>query len=251
MKTRFAGKVALVTGGGSGMGRAASLLFAKRGAKVVVSDCSIIKGEETALIIRDSGGEAIFVQADVKIAAEVEGMINEAIENYNRLDIAFNNAGIRGVWGRLDQATEEDFDQVIDINLKGVFFSMKYEIRHMQEQGGGVIINMASAAGHRAVDNLSIYSASKSGIIGLTNAAAIEYGKDKIRIVAISPSWIRTRLIEKMMKKESSAKMLQDSSPLGRIGEPEEVAELVTWLASDEASYISGGNILITGAASL
>lgn len=251
METTFAGKVALVTGGGSGMGRAASILFAQRGAKVVVGDSSITKGEETALMIRDSGGQAIFVHADVRIAAEVEGMIKESIENYNRLDIAFNNAGIRGFWGKLDQIGEEDFDQVIDINLKGVFFSMKYEIKYMQKQGGGVIINMASAAGHRATENLSIYSASKSGIIGLTNAAAIEYGKDKIRIIAISPGWIRTQLIQKMMKKESSAKMLQDSSPLGRIGEPEEVAELVTWLASDAASYISGGNVLITGAASL
>lgn len=184
-------------------------------------------------------------------AGEADGMIRKTIEKYNRLDIAFNNAGIRGFWGKLDQATEDDFDQIIGINLKGVFLSMKYEIQHMQRYGGGVIINMASAAGHKAAANLSIYSASKSGILSLTNAAAIEYGKDKIRIVAVSPSWIKTRLIEKMLEDESSAKILLQESPLGRVGEAEEVAELVTWLASDAASYISGGNILITGAASL
>jgi len=248
MEATLSGKVALVTGGGSGLGRAASILFAKRGAKVAVVDRAINVGQETAMIIRDQGGDAIFIQADVSNENEVEGMVRGTIDIYGRLDVALNNAGIRGFVGKLDQVTGEDFDRIIDINLKGVFFSMKYEIRQMQKQCGGVIINMSSAAGHKAAENLSVYSASKAAIISLTNAAAVEYGGDNIRIVAVSPSWIKTHLIIKFMEKKSSAKIQEDSSPLRRFGKPEEVAELVCWLASDAASYISGGNILITGA---
>lgn len=249
--SNFEGKVALVTGGGSGMGRATAVMFAKRGAKVTVSDYSEQAGAQTVRMIREAGGEAIFVQADVRVAQQVEEMVMKTVEQYGRLDAAFNNAGVGGPWARLAQISEEDFDKTLDTNLKGVFLCMKYEIPVMQRQGGGVIINNASSSANRAADRLSVYSASKSGVVGMTNAAAIEYGKDQIRIVAISPGWIRTPIIEELLQKEDTAKILFNSIPLKRIGEPEEVAELVTWLASDAASYISGGNILITAGVNL
>ncbi len=247
----FEGKVALVTGAGSGMGRATALMFAKRGAKVAVSDFAEAPGEQTVQMIKDAGGEAFFIQTDVRRADQVEKMVARTVENFGRLDAAFNNAGTGGTWSRLAQISEEDFDRTVDTNLKGVFLCMKFQIPVMQRQGGGVIINNASSSANRAADRLSVYSASKFGVVGLTNAAAIEYGRDQIRIVAISPGWIRTPLVEELMQKPGTGELLMRMIPLQRLGEPEEVAELVTWLASDAASYVSGGNIMITAGMNL
>jgi NAD(P)-dependent dehydrogenase (short-subunit alcohol dehydrogenase family) len=247
----FEGKVALVTGAGSGMGRATAIMFARRGAKVTVSDYVMESAEETVKLIRDAGGEAIAVRTDVRVASEVEAMVRQTVDKFGRLDAAFNNAGKGGTWAKLANISEEEFDATVDTNLKGVFLCMKYEIIAMKRLGGGVIVNNASSSSNRAADRLSVYSASKFGIAGLTNAAAIEYGPDKIRIVAVSPGWIRTPPVEELMKKPGTGEILFNMIPMKRLGEPEEVAEVVIWLASDAASYVSGGNILITAGVNL
>jgi len=243
----FAGKVALVTGGSSGIGRATALLFGKMGAQVVVGNRRIKEGEETIQMIRDAGGEGLFVQTDVRIAAQVENLVGRTIEKYGRLDIAFNNAGVAGVFQRLVKETEEIFYQQIDTNLKGVWLCMKSEIPVMRKQGGGVIVNNASITGLRAHEFLSSYSASKFAVVGLTNAAAKEYAPSKIRIIAICPGWIRTPMIHEVTDNEQILKETEAATPLRRLGEPEEVAELVAFLASDKGSYITGGTIAISG----
>lgn len=243
----FTDKVALVTGGSSGIGRATAIMFGKKGAKVVVANRRVKEGEETVTTIKDAGGEATFIQTDVRIASQVESLVDKIVEKYGRLDIAFNNAGVGGAWARLARETEEAFDAMVDTNLKGVWLCMKYEIPVMQKQGGGVIVNNSSISGIATAERLAVYSATKFGVVGLTNAAAHEYGKDKIRIVAICPGWIKTPIIEPIMQKEDTAKIVFNTIPLGRLGAPEEVAELVTWLASDSASFITGGTIAISG----
>jgi NAD(P)-dependent dehydrogenase (short-subunit alcohol dehydrogenase family) len=247
MMNDFTGKVVLVTGGSSGIGRATAIMFGKQGAKVVVANRRVKEGQETVTMIKDAGGEATFTQTDVRIASQVESLVGKTVEKYGRLDIAFNNAGVGGIWARMVRESEESFDAMVDTNLKGVWLSMKYEIPVMQKQGGGVIINNASIAGIATAERLAVYSASKFGAVGLTNAAAREYGVDRIRIVAICPGWIKTPMIEPLMQKQDWAKIAFDTIPLKRLGEPEDVAKLVTWLASDAASFITGGTIAISG----
>jgi NAD(P)-dependent dehydrogenase (short-subunit alcohol dehydrogenase family) len=243
----LAGKVALVTGGSSGIGRATAIKFGERGAKVVVAARREKESKETVEIIRKAGGEAMFVQTDVRIASQVENMVNQTVKKYGRLDIAFNNAGVGGIMARLVRTSEEIFDEVVDTNFKGVWLSMKYEIPVMQKQGGGVIINNASIAGVATAERLSVYSGSKHAVVGISNAAATEYGKDNIRVVAICPGWIKTRMTEELRAQKDADATIQGSVPLKRMGEPEEVAETVIWLASDGASYVSGGTFIISG----
>jgi NAD(P)-dependent dehydrogenase (short-subunit alcohol dehydrogenase family) len=243
----LAGKVALVTGGSSGIGRATAIKFGERGAKVVVAARREKESKETVEIIRKAGGEAMFVQTDVRIASQVENMVNQTVKKYGRLDIAFNNAGVGGIMARLVRTSEEIFDEVVDTNFKGVWLSMKYEIPVMQKQGGGVIINNASIAGVATAERLSVYSGSKHAVVGISNAAATEYGKDNIRVVAICPGWIKTRMTEELRAQKDADATIQGSVPLKRMGEPEEVAETVIWLASDGASYVSGGTFIVSG----
>jgi NAD(P)-dependent dehydrogenase (short-subunit alcohol dehydrogenase family) len=245
MKT-FAGKVALVTGGSSGIGRATAIRFGERGAKVVVAARRQREGEETVEMIEKAGGKAIFVQTDVRIASQVENMVNQTLNKYGRLDIAFNNAGVGGIMARLIRTTEELFDELVDTNFKGVWLSMKYEIPVMQGQGGGVIINNASISGVATAERLAVYSGSKHAVVGLSNAAAAEYGSDNIRVVAICPGWIKTRMTEELRARKD-ADAFRSMIPLKRWGEPEEVAEMVIWLASHAASYVSGGAFIISG----
>ena len=243
----FTGKVALVTGGSSGIGRATAINFGEQGAKVVVAARREKEGNETADMIRKAGGEATFIQTDVRIASQVENMVNQTIKKYGRLDIAFNNAGVGGIMARMVRTTEEIFDEVVDTNFKGVWLSMKYEIPVMQKQGGGVIINNASIAGVSTAERLAVYSGSKHAVVAISKAAATEYGKDNIRVVAICPGWIKTRMTEELRAQKDADAMIQSNVPLKRIGEPEEVAETVIWLASDAASYVSGGAFIISG----
>jgi len=243
----FAGKVALVTGGSSGIGRATAIKFGEQGAKVVVAARREKEGNETVEMIKRAGGEAAFVQTDVRIASQVENMVNQTVERYGRLDIAFNNAGVGGIMARMIRTTEEIFDEVVDTNFKGVWLSMKYEIPVMQKQCGGVIINNASIAGVSTAERLSVYSGSKHAVIGISNAAATEYGRDNIRVVTICPGWIKTRMTEELRAQKDADALIQGSVPLKRIGEPEEVAEAVIWLASDAASYVSGGHFIVSG----
>ena len=243
----FTGKVALVTGGSSGIGRATAINFGEQGAKVVVTARREKEGNETADMIKRAGGEATFIQTDVRIASQVENMVNQTIKKYGRLDIAFNNAGVGGIMARMVRTTEEIFDEVVDTNFKGVWLSMKYEIPVMQKQGGGVIINNASIAGVSTAERLAVYSGSKHAVVAISNAAATEYGRDNIRVAAICPGWIKTRMTEELRAQKDADAMIQSNVPLKRIGEPEEVAETVIWLASDAASYVSGGAFIISG----
>ena len=245
----FDGKVALVTGGGSGIGRATALAFAREGAQVVIGNRNVHRGEETVSVIRHAGGTARFQRTDVLIAAEVEALVNHAIAEYGRLDVAFNNAGTEGdTKPTLVDQTEANFDAVMGINVKGVWLSMKYEIPRMLEQGGGAIVNCASVAGIIGFPGIGIYVASKHAVIGLTKTAALEYSAQGIRINAVNPAVIDTEMVDRLtdgmnMKKDD----LTAFHPIGRIGRVEEVAEAVLWLCSDKSSFTTGQFIAIDG----
>jgi NAD(P)-dependent dehydrogenase (short-subunit alcohol dehydrogenase family) len=242
------GKVALVTGGGSGMGRASALEFAAHGAKVVVADYVAEGGERTVAVIRDKGGEATFVQADVSNPAQVQALIKKVVDTYGRLDCAHNNAGIEGLIGPLADCTVENWNRIIATNLTGVWLCMKYEIPQMLKQGGGAIVNTASAAGLEGIVGLSAYCSSKHGVVALTKAGAKDYAKTGIRVNAVCPGPIDTPMLERIA--DVSAATIQnagDSTPMGRNGKPEEVARVAVWLCSDAASYVTGVAMPVDG----
>jgi NAD(P)-dependent dehydrogenase (short-subunit alcohol dehydrogenase family) len=242
------GKVGLVTGGTSGIGRETAVLFAKSGAKVVVSGRREKEGEETVELIRAAGGEGLFVKADVSQATEVEMLVQKAIEKFQRLDIAFNNAGIEGVWVPIVRQSEEDWDRTIDINLKGVWLCMKYEIQRMLNQGGGgAIVNMASVTGLTGSAGAAAYSASKHGVIGLTKSAALETAKSGIRINAVCPAVIETSMASRLFGLPKVNKPVLALHPIGRFGRPSEVAEAVVWMCSDRASFMTGESLVLDG----
>lgn len=238
----LASKVALITGGGSGIGRATALAFARAGAKVVVADIAVKDGEQTVAQIDQSGGTASFIRVDVTQATEVEAMIAFAVRTYGRLDCAHNNAGVSGRVGmRVAECSEAEWDQIMDTNLKGVWLCMKYEIPQMQAGGGGVIVNTSSAAGLSGSPIYPIYGASKHGVIGLTKAAAQQYAADKIRVNAICPGATRTPMVAQSAAIMPDVEaLLVQVTPLGRLATPDEIAQAVCWLCSDEASYVTG-----------
>lgn len=243
-------KVALVTGAGSGIGRASALAFSKEGAKVAVADIDAAGGETTVDLIKNAGGEAIFIMADVTQAAEVETMVNKVIQLYGALNCAFNNAGIEGTpLVATADLTEETWDSVIDINLKGVWLCLKYEIPQMLKQGNGAIVNSSSVAGLQGSRfGGAAYGASKFGIIGLTKTAALEYASQGIRINAVCPGVISTPMLERLEKADPQiSKKLNAAHPIGRMGRPEEIAEAVTWLCSDKAAFVTGHAMAIDG----
>ena len=242
------GKVALVTGAGSGIGRATALVFAREGAKVVVSDIVVEGGQETVQQIEAAGGEAIFVKADVSQAADVETLITQTVERYGRLDCAFNNAGIEGGMKLTIDCTKEEFDRTIAVNLTGVWLCMKYEIQQMLSQGGGAIVNTASAAGLVGFPSLPDYVASKHGVVGLTKTAALEYAKSGIRVNAVCPGVIQTPMVERGAQLSPGFDELALSmEPVGRFGQPAEVGEAVVWLCSDAASFVTGIPMQVDG----
>src|SRR2546421_11492505 len=241
MTKQFEGKVALVTGAASGIGRASALAFAREGAKTVVADVLVEGGEETVRIIKERGGDALLVRTDVSKAAEVEALIQKIVEIYGRLDYAHNNAGIAGADAPTADCTEENWDHTIAINLKGVWLCMKYEIPQMLKQGGGAIVNTASTAGLVGLEGSPAYCASKGGVIQLTRAAALEYARAGIRVNAVCPGVIRTPMVERLLGDRPRAEArLRELEPVGRLGTPEEVAEAVVWLCSDAASFVTG-----------
>src|SRR3990170_6036998 len=242
------GKVAIVTGAASGIGRAAALLFAEEGAKVIVADWDEAKGEEVALEVKGWGGEAKFVKVDVSRAEDVEMMVNTAVEGYGRLDVLFNNAGVEGEQAPTADCTLENWDRVININLKGVFLGMKYAIPKMLESGGGVIVNNASIAGLVGFQGIPAYCASKGGVIQLTKTAALEYAKQNIRVNVICPGVIWTPMVERFVGGNAETRTaLEALEPVGRFGKPEEVARLVLYLASDDSSFCTGAPFIVDG----
>ncbi|MGI8856254.1 MAG: glucose 1-dehydrogenase [Thermomicrobiales bacterium] len=239
------GKVALVTGGGSGIGRASSLAFAVLGARVVVSDIAPSGAEATVGMIRDAGGEASFIRADVSQSAAVAALIRATVERYGRLDYAHNNAGIEGAVGSLLDYPEEVWDAVMAVNLKGVWLCMKEEIPQMLAQGGGAIVNTSSIAGLRGGRLLFAYGASKFGVIGMTKSASQEFAGRGIRVNAVCPGVIDTPMVARAFTPEITANLKERQ--MGRLGTPEEIAQAVVWLCSDAASFVTGAALPIDG----
>jgi NAD(P)-dependent dehydrogenase (short-subunit alcohol dehydrogenase family) len=242
------GRVALVTGAGSGIGRASALAFAREGARVVVSDVSEERGAATVREVESGGGEALFVRADVSRAGEVAALVGRTLEEFGRLDCAHNNAGIEGAWSTTADYEEEVFDRVVSVNLKGVWLCMKYEIPPMVAAGGGAIVNTASVAGLVGAEFLSAYAASKHGVVGLTRTAALENARTGVRINAVCPSFVHTPMVERFTGGDPNAeKRLMRAAPVGRMGTAEEVADAVTWLCSDAASFVTGTAMPVDG----
>lgn len=238
----------MVTGGSSGIGRATALAFAREGAKVAIADIQVEGGKETVHMIKEKGGDTLFVETDVSKATDVEALINAVVETYGRLDCAYNNAGIEGVIVPTADYAEEDWDRVIATNLKGVWLCMKYEIPEMLKLGKGVIVNAASVAGLVGSPGMPAYASSKGGIIQLTRTAALEYAKTGIRINAVSPGAIRTPMLERILACNPDAEeRIPVVFPIGRVGTPEEVSEAVLWLCSDAASFVTGHVMTIDG----
>ncbi|MCY0095075.1 glucose 1-dehydrogenase [Hoeflea ulvae] len=248
----FSGKTALVTGSGAGIGRATALKFAADGANVVVSDIHVDGGEETVSMIHQAGGSAMFQRADVSKAADVAALVAGVVDQYGRLDCAVNNAGIEGTIAPFADQAEANYDAIMGINAKGTYLCMQAEIRHMLAAGGGTIVNLASIAGLIGFPGLSPYVASKHAVIGMTKNAALEYGKSGIRANAVCPGGIDTRMLDSLADQatsgaQSSAQMMDPLHPLGRIGTPQEVANLIVWLSSPEASFMLGAIIPVDG----
>ena len=249
MSNEFEGKVALVTGAASGIGRACAVAFAIRGASVVVSDLDVNGGAATVRLIKAANSDGVFVKCDVSNPAEVEAMVKTAVQTYGRLDFACNNAGIEGTQALTADYPIDAWNRVIAVNLTGAWYCMRYEIPEMLRQGEGAIVNMDSILGRVGFPNASAYVAAKHGLIGLTKTAAIEYAAQGLRINAVSPGFISTPMLERggMVEGSDMYNMLTNLSPIKRLGKPEEVAEAVVWLCSEAAGFVNGTSLLVDG----
>ena len=250
MKTNenFTGKVAFVTGAGSGIGRAAALAFARSGARVVVADIAQQNSQETVRIIEESGGCAISLRCDVTSAEDVQAALSQTIETFGQLDIAFNNAGIEQRNAAVAEFEEDEWNQILNVNLRGIFLCMKYEIPLLLKQGGGAIVNTSSGAGVIGIKGGAAYAAAKHGVIGLTKSAALDYAAQNIRINALAPGYIATPMMDRFTggTAEGREKVVSEE-PIGRMGNPEEIADAALWLCSDAASFIVGHTLVIDG----
>lgn len=242
------GKVALVTGGTSGIGRDTAVLFAKAGARVVIAGRREAEGHETEEFVRAAGSDGLFIKTDVSKAAEVEALIKNAVDKFGRLDVAFNNAGIEGAWIPIARQSEADWDRTIDINLKGVWLCLKYEIRQMLKQGGGgAIVNTSSITGLIGTAGAAAYSASKHGVIGLTKSAALETARSGIRINAVCPAVVETPMGKRLFGAPAAHKSALGYHAIGRFGKPMEIAEAVVWMCSNRASFMTGQSLVLDG----
>ena len=243
----FDGKVAIVTGAASGIGRSSAILYAREGARVVVADVVEEGGQELVQLIKSTHGEAYFVKTDVANPADCEALVKNTLDHYGRLDFACNNAGIGGESNLTAAYSVEGWQKVIGINLSGIFYCMKYEIPAMLKTGGGAIVNMSSILGQVGFASAPAYVAAKHGVIGLTRDAAVEYAAQGIRINAIGPGFVRTPMIAALEGDQQTFNMLVGLHPIGRLGLPEEVAELVIWLSSSRASFVTGAYYPVDG----
>ena len=248
MEQNFAGKTAIVTGGSTGIGRATALAFAKRGAKVMVADVAEQEGNETVKMIKDTGGDALFVKCDVSVEADVKRMVEQTVVTFGSVDYAFNNAGIEGERGNVQDCTPENWNRVIDINIKGVWLCMKYQIPQMLKQGKGAIVNCSSVAGIIGFAGSAPYVASKHAVVGLTKTAALENATTGIRVNAVCPGVIDTPMVERVTGNvEEVEQQFIAMEPMGRMGKPEEIADAVLFLCSDAASFMTGHSMPVDG----
>lgn len=248
MPGQFESKVALITGAASGIGRATALAFAREGARVSISDIQEKEGRAMAESIRKDGGDAEFFACDVSRPDQIRSMLAGTVARFGRLDFACNNAGIEGDTAATADSDEENWDRVIDVNLKSVWMCMKLEIPEMLKQGGGSIVNISSIAGLVGFPGIPAYVASKHGIVGLTRAAALEYAKQGIRVNAVCPGVIQTPMVERFVQGDAGKlAQLVGAEPLGRLGKPEEIASVVTWLCSSGASFVTGQPLAVDG----
>ncbi len=241
------GKTAIITGGGSGFGREVALKLAKKGVNITVVDISKENGEETVRLCKDLGVKAIFVQADVSKVEDVRRYVKETIDSFGKIDLFFNNAGISGSGVKTVECSIEEFNNIVDVNLKGVFYGLKFVISEMLKTGGGVVVNTASLGGVVGIPTLGAYSATKHAVVGLTKVIAGEYGRENIRINAIAPGTNETPMV--MAYPKEAIEQMAEAVPMGRLGQPHEVADVVCFLLSEESSYIHGAVISIDGGA--
>jgi NAD(P)-dependent dehydrogenase (short-subunit alcohol dehydrogenase family) len=246
MSKDLQGKVAIITGGTTGIGRDTAVLFAEAGAKVAIAGRREKEGNETLALVKRAGGDGFFLKTDVAKSADVQALVRATLEKYGRVDCLFNNAGIEGVWAPIVEQREEDFAQVIAINLTGVWLCMKYVVPQMLKQGGGAIVNMSSVAGLMGAAGAAAYVASKHAVIGLTKSAALEYATNNIRVNAVCPAVIETPMGERIFGGERHD-MAVAMHPVGRFGKPREVAEAVLWMCSDKASFMTGHELVVDG----
>ncbi len=241
-------KVAIVTGGSSGIGKATAIALAKQGVTTAIAARRVKEGEETVRLVKEAGGNGLFVKTDVANEADVRSLVEYTVKTYGRLDYAFNNAGIEEIMTPFLDQTTEKFDQIMNINVKGVWLSMKYEIPEMIRTGGGAIVNNSSVAGIMGFPQMAIYIASKHAVLGLTKSAALEYAKSGIRINAIAPGGVETEMADRVNENTPQwLETLTSMHPIGRIADPEEIANAVVWLLSEKASFVLGHTLIVDG----
>lgn len=244
--SKLANKVAIVTGAGSGIGRATAILFAEQGAKIVVADWTTETGQETARMIEEAGGDAIFIKTDVSKSADVEKMVKAGVDEFGQIDILINNAGIDR-YGNVEATDEETWDQTIAVNLKSVYLCSKSALPEMKKVGKGKIVNIASIAGLVGFNELAAYCASKGGVINLTRQMALDYAPQNININAIAPGVIETAMTKELLDDPAQAKPLKDSTPYPRFGIPNDIAQSILYLASDDSDFVNGETITVDG----